>query len=221
MGRISYEVGKFFGRWFYALSIKSEILRPHLAERPGGYLLACTHISHLEPFILSCLIKRRIDWMARVEFYRRRWARFFLDAFDAFPVNRCGVPVSAIRTAIARARAGGVVGIFPEGGVATGTDSVCRGGPIKRGVCLVSMRADVPIVPCVVIGTHTLKQFEPWLPFRGARLWIAFGEPIEPVRDAPTHKAGRAVMARQLSDAFRSLYLELCQRYNIPDDHTP
>src|SRR5689334_4274835 len=75
MGRASYEIGKFFGRWFYALSIKSEVLRPHLAERSGGYLLACTHISHLEPFILSCLIKRRVDWMARIEFYRRAWAR--------------------------------------------------------------------------------------------------------------------------------------------------
>jgi 1-acyl-sn-glycerol-3-phosphate acyltransferase len=221
MGRVIYDVGKFLGRWFYALSIKGEVLRPHLAEREGGYLLACTHISHLEPFILSCLIKRRIDWMARVEFYRRRWATFFLDAFDAFPVNRFGVPVRAIRTAIERSSAGRIVGIFPEGGVATGKDSACRGGPIKRGVCLVSMRADVPIVPCVVIGTHTLREIEPWLPFRRARIWIAFGEPIEPVRDAPTHKAGRAIMAQQLSDAFRSLYLELCQRYNIPDNHTP
>jgi 1-acyl-sn-glycerol-3-phosphate acyltransferase len=218
MGRASYEVGKFFGRWFYALSIKNEIIRPHLAERPGGYLLACTHISHLEPFILSCLVKRQIDWMARVEFYRRHWARFFLGAFDAFPVNRFGVPVSAIRTAIDRSRAGRVVGIFPEGGVATGRDSVCRGGPIKRGVCLVSMRANVPIIPCVVIGTHTLREIEPWLPFGRARLWIAFGDPINPVLDAPTHKAGRAIMAGQLSDAFRSLYLELCQRYNIPEE---
>ena len=79
----------------------------------------------------------------------------------------------------------------------------------------------MPIVPCVVIGTHTLKQFEPWLPFRRARIWIAFGDPIEPVRDAPTHKAGRAIMAQQLSDAFRALYAELCRRYDIPDDHTP
>jgi 1-acyl-sn-glycerol-3-phosphate acyltransferase len=136
-------------------------------------------------------------------------------------VNRFGVPARAIRTAIDRSRAGRVVGIFPEGGVAKGQESACRGGAIKRGVCLVSMRAGVPIVPCVVIGTHTLEDIESWLPFRRARLWIAFGEAIEPVRDAPTHKAGRAIMAEQLSDAFRSLYLELCQRYNIPDDHTP
>jgi 1-acyl-sn-glycerol-3-phosphate acyltransferase len=155
--------------------------------------------------------------MARIEFYRWGIFRWFLDWFDAFPVNRFGVPVSAIRTAIDRAKAGRVVGIFPEGGVATGDASVCRGGPIKRGACLVSMRANVPIVPCVMLGTHELNKFEPWLPFRRATLWVAFGEPIYPVRDASTHKAGRAIMAGQLTDAFRTLYRELCDRYPIPD----
>jgi 1-acyl-sn-glycerol-3-phosphate acyltransferase len=221
MGRTHYVVGKFFAKWIYALSIKGEVIRPEIPERPGGYVLACTHISHLEPFIVSTILNRKVDWMARIEFYRWRTFRYFLDRFDAFPVNRFGVPVSAIRTAIARGRAGNVVGIFPEGGVAMGKDSACRGGPIKRGACLVSMRANVPIVPCVLIGTHTLNWIEPWLPYRRARLWIAFGQPIEPVRDAPTHKAGRERMARQLSDAFRSLYLELCERYKIPDEHTP
>jgi 1-acyl-sn-glycerol-3-phosphate acyltransferase len=218
MGQIGYHVGNFFSKWVYALSIRGDVVRPQLPERPGGYVLACTHISHLEPFIVSAIVRRKIDWMARIEFYRWRLFSWFLYRFDAFPVNRFGVPVSAIRTAIARARAGRVVGIFPEGGVAMGADSACRGGAIKRGACLVSMRADVPIVPCVLLGTHTLNWIEPWLPFRRARLWIAFGEPIEPVRDAPTHKAGRAVMAEQLSAAFRSLYAELCERYDIPEE---
>ena len=217
MGRVHYVTGRFFAKWVYALSIRGIVLRPEIPERPGGYLLACTHLSHLEPFIVSTILRRKVDWMARVEFYRWGVFRWFLDRFDAFPVNRFGVPVSAIRTAIARARAGRVVGIFPEGGVAMGRESVCRGGPIKRGVCLVSMRAGVPIVPCVMLGTHELTKFEPWLPFRRATLWVAFGEPIYPVRDAPTHKAGRAIMARQLADAFCSLYRELCDRYPIPD----
>jgi 1-acyl-sn-glycerol-3-phosphate acyltransferase len=221
MGQLNYVVGKFVAKWLYALSIKAEVIRPGIPERPGGYVLACTHISHLEPFILSTRLKRRVDWMARIEFYRWRLFAWFLDQVDAFPVNRFGVPVSAIRTAIARAKAGKIVGIFPEGGVVMGKDSACRGGPIKRGACLVSMRAGVPVVPCVLIGTHSLTYFEPWIPFRRANIWIAFGQPIEPPRDAPTHKLGREIMARQLSGAFRALYLELCQRYNIPDSYTP
>jgi 1-acyl-sn-glycerol-3-phosphate acyltransferase len=221
MGQISYEVGRFFGRWFYALTIKHEIVRRKFPERPGGYVLACTHISHLEPAILSAVVDRHIDWMARIEFYKYRIGARLLDAFDAFPVRRFGVPVSAIRTAIARAKAGRIVGIFPEGGVVHGKDAACRGGPIKRGACLVAMRANVPILPCVMIGTHTLTSFYPWVPFRRAKIWIAFGDPIKPPRDAPTHKIGREQMADQLSASFGSLYRELLDRYQLEDDFTP
>src|SRR5687768_15431933 len=114
MGRlndVTYAVVQFLGRWIYALSIKGEVIRPHLAERAGGYVLAVTHLSHLEPFVLTILVRRKIDWMARVEFYRWRPFAWMLRAMDAFPVNRFGVPVRAIRTAIERARAGRIVGI--------------------------------------------------------------------------------------------------------------
>ena len=221
MKDVNYAVGQFLGRWVYALSIKGHVLRPRLAERPGGYVLAVTHLSHLEPFVVGILVRRKVDWMARVEFYRHRPFAWALHAMDAFPVNRFGVPVSAIRTAIARAAAGRVVGIFPEGGVATGPQSACRGGPIKQGACLVAIRAGVPVVPCVVLGTHALNRVEPWLPFRRAELWVAFGHPIEPVRDAPNPKAARRQMSRQLGDAFCSLYAELRARYNIPDSANP
>ena len=224
MGRInelSYAAGTFLGRWIYALSIRAKVLRPRLAERPGGFVLAVTHLSHLEPFVLSVLLRRKVDWMARVEFYGTWWSRKMLYAMDAFPVNRFGVPVSAIRTAIARGRAGRVVGIFPEGGVAKGEQSACRGGPIKQGACLVAIRAGIPVVPCVVLGTHALNEVEPWLPFGRARLWVAFGQPIEPPHDAPTRKAARRVMSQQLGEAFCSLYAELRAKYKVPDEAVP
>jgi 1-acyl-sn-glycerol-3-phosphate acyltransferase len=220
MGQTFYTLAKFWGRWFYALSIQGKAIRPKLAERPGGYVLACTHLSHLEPFVVSAILQRKVEWMARIEFYRHKPAAWMLHALDAFPVNRFGVPVSSIRTAIARAREGRVVGIFPEGGVARGANSVCRGGPIKRGVCLVSMRANVPIIPCVVLGTHELTKIEPWLPFRRAKIWYAFGEPIQPIHNAPNHKVARQIMSQQLSEAFARLYAELLQRYDLSENET-
>jgi 1-acyl-sn-glycerol-3-phosphate acyltransferase len=220
MGQLGYSIGNFFSRWIYALSIHSKVVRREIPERPGGYLLACSHISHLEPFIISALLRRKVDWMARIEFYRLPVFSWFLYRFDAFPVNRFGVPVSAIRTAINRAKAGRAIGIFPEGGVAAGKDSACRGGPLKRGMCLIAMRARVPIIPCVLLGTHELTKIEPWLPFRRAKLWIAFGEPIQPP-ELSTHKAGRRKMAEELSGAFCSLYRELLDRYGLTDEMTP
>jgi 1-acyl-sn-glycerol-3-phosphate acyltransferase len=163
---------------------------------------------------------RHIDWMSRIEFYGRWWSWLFLNNIGAFPVNRQGVAVSAIRTAIRRAAAGRVVGIFPEGGVTSGANSVCRGGNIKRGVCLVSYRANVPIIPCVVLGTHKLNAVRPWLPFRNARVWIAFGEPIWPDTALPPRPA-RQQLAQRFESACVNLCRELIETHKLADSAVP
>ena len=184
----NYRVGQLLGRFVFFQTMNVEQVRPEAAERAGGYVLAPTHLSHLEPFCLGILIRRKVDWMARLEFFRRKWAAGLLYAVDSFPVNRFGIPVRCIRTAIARARAGRIVGIFPEGGVAVGQQSVCRGGPMKKGACVVACRANVPILPCVVLGTYRLNEVRPWLPFRNARIWAIYGRPIYPNPNAATRR---------------------------------
>ena len=220
IGRLFYHSCRLFAQHIRWSSLRVEMIRPELAERPGGYLLASTHLSHIEAFCLSAMVRRKIDWMTRIEFYRRRWARMFLNATDAFSVHRQGVPVSAIRTAIDRVRRGGVVGIFPEGNVTFGSESVIRGGLIKRGVCLVSYRTGVPVVPVVVLGTHELNCARPWIPWRRGRLWMAFGHPLAPdLRLSP--KLARAEMAARLEHAYVELYQELLDTFALDDARIP
>lgn len=190
------------------------------ANRPGGWLLACSHVSHLDPFCASTLLPRRIGWMARIEFYQRRWASRCLDWVDAFPVNRQGVPVRAIKTALARLARGEVVGMFPEGEIKGGAESVLRGGRIKRGVCLLAARSGRPVLPCVILGTEKLNAVEPWLPGRRGRLWIACGEFIEPVT-SPDRRAARAEMAARLEQAFVELYARMRAEHGLDDSVVP
>lgn len=215
-----YVLGRGAARFIALCTLRAKVIRPELAERDGGYLLACSHISHLEPFIISVYLDRHIDFMTRIEFYARRWSRTGLNMVGAFPVNRQGTPVSAIRTAIRRAAAGRVVGIFPEGGVASGPDSVCRGGKIRRGVCLIAYRANVPIVPCVMLGTDKLNAVAPWLPFKRARVWIAFGDPIWPDRTLSPRPA-RAQMAEQFQSVCTGLCRELIAAHGLAEDVVP
>jgi 1-acyl-sn-glycerol-3-phosphate acyltransferase len=158
--------------------------------------------------------------VARIEFYRNQLAAAALWAMDAFPVDRFGVPVRAIRTAVARAASGRVVGLFPDGGVVRGTASVCRGAPMKRGACVVANRAGVPIIPCVILGTHQLNRFTAWLPLRRTKLWVIFGQAIHPRADLPRRRA-RDAMAAEVQQAFVSLYAELRSRYGIDDAEIP
>jgi 1-acyl-sn-glycerol-3-phosphate acyltransferase len=202
------------------MTMNVRTLRLEATERRGGYVLACSHLSHVDPFCVSVLTRRKIDWMARIEFFRSRLAAAYLRTIDAFPVDRFGVPVRAVRAAIARAAAGRVVGIFPEGGVVSGQASVCRGGRIKLGACMVAQRADVPIIPCVILGTHRLNCVLPWVPYRRANLWIAFGEPVHPRRGA-NRRAARREMADELRGRFATLYREATEVFGIPDGEIP
>ena len=180
----------------------------------GSFVLACSHLSHLEPFIVAGLLRRPIDYMARIEFFSNRVGTRLLHSLGAFSVDRDGYALGAMRTAIARARAGNVVGIFPEGGVKRGRDSALTGGPIKLGACVVARRAQVPIVPVVVLGAATLNCVPPWLPFKRGRLWVAFGEPIHANPGQP-RRLDRLRMGAELSSSFQQLYQELCAAHEI------
>ncbi len=184
-------MGKSLCRFVQFNCLKAVVLHGERAELPGGYVLACTHLSHLEPVLIGAMIRRRIDWMSRIEFYKYRVVAALLDAVDAFPVNRQGVPVKAIRTAIDRVRLGRIVGIFPEGGVVRGSDLAFRGGPIKKGACLIAHRSAAPIVPVVVLGTEKLNCIGPWLPFRRGRIWVIYGKPIDPRLSEPRRRVAR------------------------------
>jgi 1-acyl-sn-glycerol-3-phosphate acyltransferase len=190
------------------------------ARRRGGYLLACSHVSHLDPFCVSAMVPRKIGWMARIEFYRHPIIARIMRAGDAFPVNRQGVPVRAIRESLARLQRGEVVGVFPEGELRAGAESVLRGGPIKHGVCLLALRSGRPVLPCLVLGTEKLNAVAPWMPFLRGKLWIACGEFIEPIAST-SRRAARAEMAARLEQAFRQLYAETRREFGLDDSILP
>ena len=162
--------------------------------------------------------------MSRVEFYRRPPAARVLDLLGAFPVNRSGVAASAVRTAVAVAGGGGVVGIFPEGGVRTGRDAAVRGGRVKRGVCLVAQRSGRLVVPVVVLGTDRLLRPGAYLPLRRSQVWVAFGDPIAPpppAADGPSRRANRARTADEIEVACRGLHRRLLDAYGLDDGRFP
>jgi 1-acyl-sn-glycerol-3-phosphate acyltransferase len=209
------------GKIIWFLSFRTGVIYPEALDTPGGYQIACTHISHLEPFLVGIYSRRPLDWITRIEFYSNRFSTWFLQRFGAIPVRRQGCSASAIRTAIKRINAGRVVAIAPEGGVAIGKDSVCRGGPIKHGVCLIACKTGKPVIPCVILGSHKLQSVKPFLPFRRGRLYLAFGKPLYPPTDADSPKAARAIMATQLQQQFMDLYQQLLQKFQIDDRQIP
>ena len=203
-----YRAGRVVTRFIIFCVMRVRRPRPEIPDRPGGYILALTHQGHVDPFVAGSLQQRPIAWMTRKEFFKYAWARFAIRKLNGFRVNRQGVPVSAIRHAIALARNGQVVGICPEGGVVCGAEACFRGGRIRRGVCSIAIHAQVPVVPCVLVGTAPLRRVALWLPARWARLWIGYGAPITPPPGKSTRRS-RELLAEQIERAYIDLYNEM------------
>jgi 1-acyl-sn-glycerol-3-phosphate acyltransferase len=223
MGRHFYSGSRQIWRFIDTCTQRKVILHEHRLPAEGGYLLAPTHLSHLEPFLLMPRLERQIHWMARSEFYGPRLFAWCMNQAGCIKVRRHGVAASAIRRAIEYVNEGRVVGIFPEGGVAIRDESAMRGGAFFRGVCMIAQLTGVPIVPVTVAGTHPLRNVGPWLPFRRGRLWYNFGEAIQPLESSgPTRahrRADRRAVAEQLSAAYQAMYREMLEATSLTDDH--
>src|SRR5437588_11328147 len=150
---VANRAAALFMKLLFGYSSRIHVLGRENAERAGGFLLASNHISHFDPFILSSVVRRKIDWMAMAEFFPLPIVGLFLRAVDAFPAERDRADRKTIRSAIERLKSGRVVGVFPEGGIRYGTSSRLEGAPVRAGPSTLAHMASVPIVPCVILGS--------------------------------------------------------------------
>jgi len=217
---LCYLSSKLLGGLLLGCVARVHVLRCENANRAGGFLLAANHISHFDPLLISLAVRRKIDWMTMAEFFRLPALGFFLRAIDAFPTERNHADRKSIRTAIERLKRGRVVGLFPEGGIRDGAQSLLQGAPIRPGAAMLAHMTRVPIVPCVILGSDRLYSLKRWLPLRRTPIWIAFGNPISDFHELQKPEARRRIEC-ELIVAFARLYTELREKFQLTDDDLP
>src|SRR5438445_11319924 len=207
-------------KFLFAYATRIHVIGCENTDRDGGFLLAANHISHFDPFIISSVVRRKIDWMAMAEFFPLPFLGFLLRAVDAFPADRNRADRATIRNAIERLEHGRIVGLFPEGGIRDGARSLLEGAPLRPGASTLAHIAGVPILPCVIIGSDRLYSKKSWRPLRRTPIWIAFGDPISSFPELEKSCA-RQLIERELAAAFKSLYAELREKFSLTADDLP
>ncbi len=208
----------WLGVFGFTMRVRSSGLQTVAAH--GGLLIAVSHVSHLDPIVVSALVRRRISWVSRIEFYQQWFMRSVLYQGGAFQVNRQGSALPTIREGLRRLARGEAVGIFPEGELMVGANSVLRGASIKHGVCLLAARSGRPVLPVIVLGTDRLTRLGPWLPAKRGRLWVHVGSPIYAKSDGHTRQ-GRAEFAALLVAEYVRLYAEMRVNFDLPESIAP
>jgi 1-acyl-sn-glycerol-3-phosphate acyltransferase len=131
----------------------------------GPLIVACNHVSYLDPPLMGCLCPRRISYMAKKELFEVPVLGAMIRGLGAYAVDRKGSATSAIRRSLQVLEAGGAVGIFPEG-------TRNRSGEVQpqTGVALLASLAKAPVVPACIVGSDQALRLH--------RIDVAFGPPI-------------------------------------------
>jgi 1-acyl-sn-glycerol-3-phosphate acyltransferase len=217
---IANRLAALFMKALFGYSSRIHMLGRENAERAGGLLIASNHISHFDPFIISSVLRRKIDWMAMAEFFSLPIVGLFLRAVDAFPAERDRADRKTIRTAMERLKNGRVVGVFPEGGIRDGAQSLLEGASVRAGASTLAHIAQVPILPCVILGSDRLYAKRSWLPLRRTPVWIGFGKAISHFPELEKSRA-RARIETELTAAFQRIYAELRETFQLTPDDLP
>lgn len=121
-----------------------------LSDRlPGGAVLIANHRCSVDPFFVQLVGGRRVHWMVAGEYFKHFLFGPVLRSFQAIPTNRGGIDTASTKRAIALAKSGRFVGMFPEGRI-NRTD--CPLLTIRPGAAIVAQRANVPLVPIWIEG---------------------------------------------------------------------
>jgi 1-acyl-sn-glycerol-3-phosphate acyltransferase len=203
-----YKMVRMAGSRIFRNASDLHILHVERATRTGGYLLAANHPSPYDAPLLIAATPRVIYWLSIVEIFRNPFIGWFLRSLGAEPLDRGKVDTRTVRVIVRHLRNGRVVGIFPEGEVRQGAESILSGGTMHEGVCKLAQLAAVPIVPCIVLGGEKFSRWKSWLPGARTRWAVAYGEPIFPV-EGRDRSQDHSAMGNAIAEALRTLQAEV------------
>lgn len=147
-----------------------KVINPENEPNEGGYVVCANHISAIDPIVVCYAFKRhQVHYMAKKELFKIPVFSAFIRALGAFPIDRGGNDVGAIKNAVGIVESGKCLGIFPQGHRYPSVDP--RSTPTKNGAALISARAEADVVPVYIYCKGRKQRI-----FR--RTYVIIGEKI-------------------------------------------
>ncbi|MFD7629460.1 lysophospholipid acyltransferase family protein [Streptomyces sp. NPDC059851] len=175
----------------------------------GAAIIAGNHLSFSDHFLMPAILKRRITFLAKAEYFtgpglKGRLTAFFFRSAGQIPVDRSGRDAgrAAIREGLGVLARGELLGIYPEG-TRSHDGRLYKG---KVGVAAMALGAGVPVVPCAMVGTFEIQPPGKKIP-KIRRVTIRFGRPLDFSRYAGME--GERAVLRAVTDEIMYAVLDL------------
>ncbi|MDQ0402420.1 1-acyl-sn-glycerol-3-phosphate acyltransferase [Streptomyces sp. NBC_01723] len=175
----------------------------------GAAIVAGNHLSFSDHFLMPAVLRRRITFLAKAEYFtgpglKGRLTAYFFRSAGQIPVDRSGKEAgqAAIREGLGVLGKDELLGIYPEG-TRSHDGRLYKG---KVGVAVMALRAGVPVVPCAMIGTFEAQPPGRKIP-KVHPVVIRFGEPLDFSRYAGME--GEKAVLRAATDEIMYAILSL------------
>jgi len=227
-GDVVVKVRKLHERRGWAWSVAVAIVKPTLITATkhewidgekipaeGGCVIAMNHVSHIDPLTLAWLVYehgRLIQYLTKDALFEVPVLKYIVRDARMIPVSRLTVDAAkASEAAVASVRAGGCIGVYPEGTITKDpTGWPMRG---KTGAARIALETGCPVIPIgqwgaqEILAPYTVRPHV--FPRRTARYKV--GDPVDlsdlmgrPITNDVLHEATDRIM-----DAITALVAEL------------
>lgn len=149
--------------------------------RSGPAILASNHLAVADSFYLPLVVRRRITFLAKSEYFTGKglkgWlTKWFYSVSGQVPIDRTNADAAqaALDTAERILADGKLLGMYPEG--TRSPDGRLYKG--KSGLARLSLETGVPVIPVAMIGTDVVNP-------PGSKMWhfgrvtVRFGKPMD------------------------------------------
>src|SRR6201992_2569317 len=147
----------------------------------GPAILASNHLAVMDSFYLPLVVRRRITFLAKSEYFTGKgfkgWcSRWFFTAVGQVPIDRSSADAAqaALDTAQRVLGEGKLLGMYPEG--TRSPDGRLYKG--KTGLARLALETGVPVIPVAMIGTNKVNPPGTSM-LRFGKVTVRFGEPMD------------------------------------------
>lgn len=136
----------------------------------GACFVCGNHLSNWDPVFLAAAVRRPVFFMAKKELFNIPVIKSLLRTVGAFPIDRDGADLTAMKTALGHIKYGNSLGIFPQG-------TRCMGmAPeehrIKNGTGMLVYKTQADVVPVsIYTKDYRVKLFR--------KVYVTIGKPIK------------------------------------------
>jgi 1-acyl-sn-glycerol-3-phosphate acyltransferase len=147
----------------------------HVPDRAPA-VLACNHLSFIDSIVLPVNVPRPVYFLGKADYWDSWRTRWFFQGTGVVPVHRGGGAKGedSLKTGVDILGRGDLLGIYPEG-TRSPDGRLYRG---KTGPVRMALEADVPIIPCGVIGTDQAMPSGSYVPKREP-VTVRYGQPLD------------------------------------------